>query len=146
MAMSGYAIDQLGVKLIIRPIHCLRICLFSDWGEHVPGVLSGSVLRTNAQALSQVRIVDQAQHRLRQRPRILRRHKPATDPVLQIFGCLPHPTGDLQRSRDLLASGMLDAAALITHRAPVARFEEAYATALNDPECLKLVIEWNVGG
>jgi 3-hydroxyethyl bacteriochlorophyllide a dehydrogenase len=55
-------------------------------------------------------------------------------------------TGDLQRSRDLLASGMLDAAALITHRAPVARFEEAYATALNDPECLKLVIEWNVGG
>ncbi len=55
-------------------------------------------------------------------------------------------TGDLQRSRDLLASGMLDAAALITHRLPVARFEEAYATALNDPECLKLVIEWDVGG
>lgn len=54
--------------------------------------------------------------------------------------------GDLQRSRDLLASGLLDAAALITHRMPVAQFEAAYATALNDPECLKLVIEWDVSG
>lgn len=52
--------------------------------------------------------------------------------------------GDLQRSRDLLANGTLDAAALITHRMPVTQFEAAYATALNDPECLKLVIEWNV--
>jgi 3-hydroxyethyl bacteriochlorophyllide a dehydrogenase len=54
--------------------------------------------------------------------------------------------GDLQRTRSLLAAGVLDASALITHRLPVARFEEAYATALNDPECLKLAIEWDVGG
>jgi 3-hydroxyethyl bacteriochlorophyllide a dehydrogenase len=54
--------------------------------------------------------------------------------------------GDLQRTCALLAAGVLDASALITHRLPVARFEEAYATALNDPECLKLVIEWDVGG
>ncbi|MFQ3682195.1 zinc-binding dehydrogenase [Roseiflexus sp.] len=51
--------------------------------------------------------------------------------------------GDLQRSRDMLADGVLDAAALITHRMPVEQFESAYATALNDPECLKLVIEWD---
>ncbi|PMP84089.1 MAG: alcohol dehydrogenase, partial [Roseiflexus castenholzii] len=43
-------------------------------------------------------------------------------------------------------SGLLDAAALITHRMPVAQFEAAYATALNNPECLKLVIEWDVSG
>jgi Threonine dehydrogenase and related Zn-dependent dehydrogenases len=55
-------------------------------------------------------------------------------------------TGDLQRTRAMLAAGVLDASGLITHRLPVARFEEAYATALNDPECLKLVIEWDVGG
>lgn len=53
--------------------------------------------------------------------------------------------GDLQRTRAMLATGALDATALITHRLPVTRFEEAYATALNDPECLKLVIEWDVG-
>ncbi|MGQ9549829.1 MAG: zinc-binding dehydrogenase [Roseiflexus sp.] len=52
--------------------------------------------------------------------------------------------GDLQRTHALLAAGMIDATALITHRLPVARFEEAYAIALNDPECLKLVIEWDV--
>jgi 3-hydroxyethyl bacteriochlorophyllide a dehydrogenase len=55
-------------------------------------------------------------------------------------------TGDLPRSRDLLARGMLDADALITHRMPVVQFEAAYATALNDPECLKLVMEWGVSG
>jgi Threonine dehydrogenase and related Zn-dependent dehydrogenases len=54
--------------------------------------------------------------------------------------------GDLQRTRAMLAAGVLDATGLITHRLPIDRFEEAYATALNDPECLKLVIEWDVGG
>jgi bacteriochlorophyllide a dehydrogenase len=50
--------------------------------------------------------------------------------------------GDPERVRDLLADGSLDVGALLTHAAPIAEFEAAYATALNDPACLKLVIEW----
>ncbi len=50
--------------------------------------------------------------------------------------------GDPARVRDLLASGALDAAALLTHRAPLADLAAAYATALEDPTCLKLVIDW----
>lgn len=51
--------------------------------------------------------------------------------------------GDLQRCRDLLAQGTLDVAALITHQQPVAQLHAAYDTALNNPECLKLVLEWS---
>jgi 3-hydroxyethyl bacteriochlorophyllide a dehydrogenase len=51
--------------------------------------------------------------------------------------------GDLQRCRDLLAQGRLDLAALLTHQMPAAQASAAYATALNDPDCLKLVLEWN---
>ncbi len=50
--------------------------------------------------------------------------------------------GDLLRCRDLLATGALDVAGLLTHTMPVERVADAYATALNDPECLKLVLEW----
>lgn len=52
--------------------------------------------------------------------------------------------GDLARCRDLLASGALDVAGLITHRIPVSYVQEAYRVALDDPECLKLVIEWEM--
>lgn len=51
--------------------------------------------------------------------------------------------GDLERSRDMLAAGALDAGALITHRMAVEQLEEAYAIALNEPECLKLILVWN---
>ncbi|MCB0076338.1 MAG: chlorophyll synthesis pathway protein BchC [Anaerolineales bacterium] len=49
---------------------------------------------------------------------------------------------DLQRSRDLIASGALEVGSLLTHRMPVTQIEAAYETALNDPDCLKLVLEW----
>jgi len=51
--------------------------------------------------------------------------------------------GDLVRCHDLLAAGALDVAGLLTHTLPIAQVEQAYATALNDPECLKLVLEWD---
>jgi 3-hydroxyethyl bacteriochlorophyllide a dehydrogenase len=51
--------------------------------------------------------------------------------------------GDLARCRDMLAAGALDVAGLLTHTLPIARFAEAYAVALNDAECLKLVLEWD---
>jgi bacteriochlorophyllide a dehydrogenase len=50
--------------------------------------------------------------------------------------------GDLARCRDLLADGTLDPAALLTHRLPATQVARAYEIALNDPECLKLVLEW----
>jgi 3-hydroxyethyl bacteriochlorophyllide a dehydrogenase len=44
--------------------------------------------------------------------------------------------------RDLLASGELDVADLLTHRVPVDRIQAAYRLALEDPACLKVVVEW----
>jgi 3-hydroxyethyl bacteriochlorophyllide a dehydrogenase len=54
--------------------------------------------------------------------------------------------GDLARSRDMLASGALSVADLLTHRLPVTEVAAAYATALDDPHCLKLVLEWDTAG
>lgn len=50
--------------------------------------------------------------------------------------------GDLVRCRDMIATGMLDVASLLTHHLPVQAYESAYRVALEDPECLKLVLEW----
>lgn len=50
--------------------------------------------------------------------------------------------GDLVRSRDLIVSGSLDVSSLLTHQLPVAAVASAYDTALNDPQCLKLVLDW----
>jgi bacteriochlorophyllide a dehydrogenase len=50
--------------------------------------------------------------------------------------------GDLPRVRDLIASGELDVRGLITHRVPLDRIQAAYRMALEDPACLKLVVEW----
>jgi bacteriochlorophyllide a dehydrogenase len=50
--------------------------------------------------------------------------------------------GDLARSRDMIATGALDVAGLITHTFAVTEYDEAYRVALDEPECLKLVMEW----
>ncbi len=50
--------------------------------------------------------------------------------------------GDLLECRDLLAEGALDLAGLISHRLPIGEIERAYQLALDDPECLKLLLEW----
>lgn len=51
--------------------------------------------------------------------------------------------GDLVRCRDMIASGALDVASLITHTLPIAQVSEAYHTALHEPDCLKLVLDWS---
>lgn len=53
--------------------------------------------------------------------------------------------GDLQRCRDLIAGGALDLQTLITHQRPAADVQSAYAVALSDPDCLKLILDWNFG-
>jgi len=51
--------------------------------------------------------------------------------------------GDLLRCRDLIANGMLDVGALLTHDLPISSVDSAYQTALNDMDCLKLVLDWS---
>lgn len=51
--------------------------------------------------------------------------------------------GDLVRSRDLIATGVINVDSLITHDLPIAELEHAYDVALNAPECLKLVLNWS---
>ena len=50
--------------------------------------------------------------------------------------------GDLERSRDLLVSGVLDVHTLLTHRSTLDQISTAYTTALFDPHCLKLLLTW----
>jgi 3-hydroxyethyl bacteriochlorophyllide a dehydrogenase len=51
--------------------------------------------------------------------------------------------GDLARCRDMLADGSLDVRGLITHHMPIAQVAQAYDLALNDSECLKMVLDWS---
>ena len=50
--------------------------------------------------------------------------------------------GDLVAVRDLAAAGSLDLSGLITHRAPAATAPDAYRTAFENPDCLKMVLDW----
>lgn len=50
--------------------------------------------------------------------------------------------GDLLHCRDLIASGTLDVAAMLTHCLPITEVATAYDVALNDANCLKLVLDW----
>lgn len=51
--------------------------------------------------------------------------------------------GDLVRCRDMIAAGDLDVASLLTHTLPIDAVAAAYETAMNDMDCLKLVLEWH---
>lgn len=52
------------------------------------------------------------------------------------------PDGELPRVRDMIATGELNVDGLLTHRVPLDRIQAAYRLALEDPSCLKLVVEW----
>ncbi|NJN66033.1 MAG: zinc-binding dehydrogenase [Chloroflexaceae bacterium] len=54
--------------------------------------------------------------------------------------------GDLPRTRDLIASGQLKVSNLLTHRVPLDKIQAAYRLALEDPSCLKVVVEWPQDG
>ncbi|MCS6853391.1 MAG: chlorophyll synthesis pathway protein BchC [Elioraea sp.] len=49
---------------------------------------------------------------------------------------------DLVAVSQLIGSGRLSLAALITHHATADRAAEAYKTAFTDPACLKMVLDW----
>ena len=50
--------------------------------------------------------------------------------------------GDLLRMRDLVIQGSVDVKGMLTHSLPVERIAEAYMVALDDLDCLKLVVSW----
>lgn len=50
--------------------------------------------------------------------------------------------GDLGHCRDLIETGRLEVDSLLTHELPIEHVTQAYETALNDAECLKLVLDW----
>ncbi|MEI8032936.1 MAG: chlorophyll synthesis pathway protein BchC [Chlorobiaceae bacterium] len=51
--------------------------------------------------------------------------------------------GDLERVRELIALGNLNTEKIFTHRCTIdEQIEAAYLTAFNDPDCLKMVVNW----
>jgi 3-hydroxyethyl bacteriochlorophyllide a dehydrogenase len=50
---------------------------------------------------------------------------------------------DLAETRALIEDGRLDLAGLVTNRRPATEATEAYPQAFNDPECLKMVLDWS---
>ena len=49
---------------------------------------------------------------------------------------------DLIATRDLIETGALSLAGLITHQSSPAGAASAYQTAFNDPTCLKMILNW----
>lgn len=49
---------------------------------------------------------------------------------------------DLAAVRTAVASGQLSLKNLVTHRATIDRADHAYRTAFDDPDCLKMVLDW----
>jgi bacteriochlorophyllide a dehydrogenase len=54
--------------------------------------------------------------------------------------------GDLDRCRDMIAAGTLSVGPLLTHTRPITAVAEAYDIAMNDRDCLKIVLEWDAEG
>jgi 3-hydroxyethyl bacteriochlorophyllide a dehydrogenase len=42
----------------------------------------------------------------------------------------------------MIANGEIDVSGLLTHRVPIDRVQAAYRLALEDPSCLKVLLEW----
>ncbi|AWW75518.1 chlorophyll synthesis pathway protein BchC [Erythrobacter sp. KY5] len=53
-----------------------------------------------------------------------------------------HPD-DLAQTLALIESGELDLSGLISDHSPAGRASEAYPKAFSDPDCLKMVLDWN---
>jgi 3-hydroxyethyl bacteriochlorophyllide a dehydrogenase len=51
--------------------------------------------------------------------------------------------GDLVRARDAIASGAVDVRPLLTHRMRAVQAHEAFDAAFENPECVKMILEWD---
>lgn len=50
---------------------------------------------------------------------------------------------DIVETRALVESGKLDLGGLITTRRPATEAQDAYPQAFNDPDCLKMILDWS---
>lgn len=50
---------------------------------------------------------------------------------------------DLLAVTGLATSGALDLSGIVTHEASPSRVKDAYETAFTDPQCMKLILDWN---
>ena len=50
---------------------------------------------------------------------------------------------DMSAVIELIRSGRLSLAGLVSHTRPVAEAPEAYRTAFSDPACVKMVLDWS---
>ena len=50
---------------------------------------------------------------------------------------------DLAAVRDLVESGRLSLEGLVTHVSPAIEAPRAYSTAFDDPDCLKMILDWS---
>lgn len=67
----------------------------------------------------------------------------AFDKELSFIAARQWAKGDLQRVRQLIADGKLNAEKIFTHRCtPDDNLKAAYDQAFGDPECLKMIIHW----
>ncbi|MER0238638.1 chlorophyll synthesis pathway protein BchC [Fulvimarina sp. MAC8] len=53
--------------------------------------------------------------------------------------------GDMERTASMVAEGTLALDGLLTHSSPPQNAAEAYRTAFDDADCLKMIIEWERG-
>ena len=51
--------------------------------------------------------------------------------------------GDLAETRALIECGRLELTGLLTNRRPAGEVMQAYPQAFNDPDCLKMVLDWS---
>ena len=51
--------------------------------------------------------------------------------------------GDLASVREAVEAGQLSLAGLVTHASAAAEAPDAYRTAFDDPDCLKMVLDWS---
>ena len=49
---------------------------------------------------------------------------------------------DMVATRQLVESGTLSLAGLVTHTRAASAASEAYETAFTDPNCLKMILDW----
>jgi bacteriochlorophyllide a dehydrogenase len=49
---------------------------------------------------------------------------------------------DMEAVTDLVATGRLSLAGLISNRAPASAAPQAYHTAFTDPSCIKMALDW----
>jgi 3-hydroxyethyl bacteriochlorophyllide a dehydrogenase len=61
---------------------------------------------------------------------------------LSLHSSMQWAPGDLVRARDMMAVNAIETDTLLTHRMKAADAAQAYEVAMNEVECVKMVLDW----